>query len=116
MRAYYIRFSLRITSFRPDHFSSTAQTLISTRPSGKAASRTVSSVISVGNFAAFLYQETQKEPFDFRCLRLSKSSEKISSQLLVKRWIISKPLPISSFGQGGLPGSPIILILFGIGA
>ena len=30
------RFSLRITNFKPDHTSSTAQTLMSTMPSGRA--------------------------------------------------------------------------------
>src|SRR5687767_2746435 len=56
---HYFRFSFRITNFSPDHFSSTAHTFTSTSPRGKAASRTVSSVISVGSFADFLYQETQ---------------------------------------------------------
>jgi len=52
-------FSFRITNLSPDHFSSTAHTFTSTKPNGKAASRMVSSVISVGRFAAFLYHETQ---------------------------------------------------------
>jgi len=53
-----------MTNFNPDPFSSTAQTLISTDPTGYAASRMVPSVISVGSLAAFLHQETQTEPLD----------------------------------------------------
>ena len=48
-----------MTSFRPDQVSSTAHTLMSTRPSGSATSRTVSSVMSVSTFAAFFGQEIQ---------------------------------------------------------
>lgn len=53
------RNALRTTSLRPDQVASTAQTFTSTKPSGKATSRTVSSVMSVATFAAFLGQETQ---------------------------------------------------------
>ena len=38
---------------RPDHVSSTAQTFTSTSPSGRATSRIVSSVMSVGTLLAF---------------------------------------------------------------
>ncbi len=48
-----------MTSFRPDHTSSTAQTFTSTTPSGSATPRTVSSVTSVGTFAARVGQDTQ---------------------------------------------------------
>src|SRR5262249_39148163 len=54
----YERSSLRITSFRPDHTSVTAHTLMSTKPSGSATSRTVSSVMSVGTFDPFFGQDT----------------------------------------------------------
>src|SRR5438876_914698 len=57
---------------------------MSTRPSGNAASRTVSSVISVGNFAAFLYHETQIAPFCVIVFRHSASHRKSSSRLLIK--------------------------------
>src|SRR5262245_31287573 len=53
------RFSFLTTSFKPDHISSIAQTLMSTRPSGSAISLIVSSVISVGTLDAFFGQETQ---------------------------------------------------------
>jgi hypothetical protein len=56
------RSSFRITSFRPDHTSSTAHTFTSTSPSGNASSRTVSSVMSVATFDAFFGQETQIVP------------------------------------------------------
>ena len=55
----YQRSSFLTTSFSPDHTSSTAQTLTSTKPSGNATSRTVSSVISVGTFDAFFGHDTQ---------------------------------------------------------
>ena len=52
-----------MTSLRPDHTSSTAQTLMSTRPMGNAMARIVSSVMSVGAFEAFLGHETQIAAF-----------------------------------------------------
>ncbi len=52
------RNSLRTTSFSPDQVSSTAQTLVSTKPNGSASSRMVSSVMSVRTFAACLGQLT----------------------------------------------------------
>src|SRR5688572_11331102 len=51
------RNDFRITNFRPDQVSSTAQTFTSTKPSGSASSRIVSSVISVSTFAAFFDQD-----------------------------------------------------------
>src|SRR5258708_1223290 len=53
------RSSFRNTSFRPDQTSVTAHTLMSTKPRGSATSRIVSSVMSVGTFAAFFGQDTQ---------------------------------------------------------
>ena len=57
------RNSLRMTSFNPDQVSSTAQTLMSTNPSGKATSRMTSSVMSVLTPELFFGQETQSAPF-----------------------------------------------------
>src|ERR1700730_6915450 len=57
------RFSFLMTSFRPDQTSSTAQTLMSTSPSGSATSLMVSSVMSVGTFDDFLGHDTQIIPF-----------------------------------------------------
>ena len=54
---------LPITSLRPDQMSSTAQTLMSTNPSGKATSRTVSSLTSEDIPDAFFGHETQMTPF-----------------------------------------------------
>src|SRR5215207_3371620 len=59
------RSSLRIISFNPDHLVSTAQTLTSTRPIGSTTSRIVSSVMSVGTFAAFFGQLTHMAPLGF---------------------------------------------------
>jgi hypothetical protein len=50
---------LRLTIFNPLQISLTAQTFTSTHPVGKTIPRIVSSVISVGIFADFLYQEIQ---------------------------------------------------------
>lgn len=52
-----------MTSLRADQVSSTAQTLMSTRPGGNATSRTVSSVISDVIPEAFFGHDTQMAPF-----------------------------------------------------
>src|SRR5262249_54962269 len=52
----------RITKRSPDQVSSTAQTLLSTRPACKPISRTRSSVKSVGTPEAFLGQAIQRPP------------------------------------------------------
>jgi len=51
-----------MTSFNPDHTSSTAHTFMSTRPSGRARSRTTSSVMSVATPELLLGHETQIIP------------------------------------------------------
>src|SRR6202030_2056796 len=48
------RFSRRIINFNPDQTSSTAQTLMSTKPSGNATARITSSVTLVGTPEDFL--------------------------------------------------------------
>src|SRR4051812_44107628 len=53
------RSSLRITSFKPDHTSLTAHTFTSTKPSGSATARIVSSVMSVATPDAFFGHDTQ---------------------------------------------------------
>src|SRR4029077_17695366 len=58
----YRRFSLRQTTRRPDQMSVTAHTLLSTRPSGRNTSRTVSSVMSVGTFGAFFGPQIHSPP------------------------------------------------------
>ncbi len=63
-----------MTSFKPDQTWLTAQTLTSTNPSGKASSRIVSSVMSVGTLAAFFGQDTQITPLDLIELRKLSSS------------------------------------------
>src|SRR5262245_56981883 len=64
-RAGYFLLDFRITSFSPDHTSSTAHTLMSTNPSGSASSRTVSSLMSVATFEDFFGHETQMAPSCF---------------------------------------------------
>src|ERR1700736_2755503 len=56
------RFSRRIINFNPDHVSSTPQTFMSTNPSGKAISRTTSSVTSVEIPEDFFGHEIQTVP------------------------------------------------------
>ena len=56
------RSSLRITSRRPDQVSSIAATFVSTSPSGRATSRTTSSVTSVATPEARLGHATQIIP------------------------------------------------------
>ena len=51
-----------MTSFKPDHTSLTAQTLMSTKPSGNASSLIVSSVMSVSTLDTFFGQETHTNP------------------------------------------------------
>src|SRR5437879_3155414 len=56
------RWSFGITNFNPDQMSSTAQTLISTRPSGNAVARRTFSVRSVATPDAFFGHDTQIIP------------------------------------------------------
>src|SRR6266496_58568 len=67
-------FSFRTTSFSPDQMSSTAQTLMSTRPIGNATSLIVSSVMSVGTLDDFFGQDTQIDPSCLSLLRVSRSA------------------------------------------
>jgi hypothetical protein len=59
----YLRSSLRMTNFRPDQVSSTAQTFTSTRPSGNATALTVSSVTLEDTPDDFFGQEIHIMPF-----------------------------------------------------
>ncbi len=51
-----------MTSFKPDQMSSIAQTLTSTKPKGRATSRTVFSVTLLGTPELRLGHETQTIP------------------------------------------------------
>ena len=62
MKRNYYLLSLRIINFSADQTSSTAQTLMSTSPSGSAASRTVYSLMSVATPELFFGHETQITP------------------------------------------------------
>src|SRR6266498_2712179 len=77
-------FSFRTTSFSPDQMSSTAQTLMSTRPIGNATSLIVSSVMSVGTLDDFFGQDTQIDPSCLSLLRVSRSAAVRCALLLVK--------------------------------
>src|SRR4030065_60728 len=68
------RSSFLITSFRPDHTSSTAHTFTSTRPKGSASFLMVSSVMSVGTLADFFGHETQIIP---SCLSLAREARSV---------------------------------------
>src|SRR5581483_9393383 len=56
------RRSVRHTTRSPDHTSSSAATLLSTRPSGRNTSRTTHSDMSVGSLLAFFGHATQRPP------------------------------------------------------
>src|ERR1051326_4548973 len=56
------RNSFRIINFKPDQMSSTAQTLISTSPCGRAMPRITSSVMSVATPELFFGHEIQITP------------------------------------------------------
>ena len=79
-----VLFSLRMTNFKPDQTLSTAQTLMSTRPIGKATSRMVSSVMSVGTLEDLFGQETQITPSCFRFFREARSAS-VNSVLLAEK-------------------------------
>src|SRR5437867_921153 len=84
------RFSRRIINFNPDHVSSTAQTFMSTNPSGKAISRTTSSVISVGTLADFFGHETQIVPLSAILSRKIDNLLSNSLRRFVNRWTKSE--------------------------
>src|SRR5262252_284726 len=71
--AFPFRCALGITNFSPDQTSSTAQTLMSTRPSGSAVSRTTTSLRSVATPLAFLGHDTQIMPSGAIVLRRALS-------------------------------------------
>src|SRR6266478_5487908 len=83
------RFSFLMTSFRPDQTSSTAQTLMSTSPSGSATSLMVSSVTSVGTFDDFLGHDTQIIPSGLIFSRQVRSALDSSSSFVENIWTIS---------------------------
>jgi hypothetical protein len=66
--------SFRTTSFKPDQTSLTAQTFMSTKPSGNANSRIVLSVMSVGIFDALFGHDTQTAQSFFRLWRSDSRS------------------------------------------
>src|SRR6266480_895518 len=78
------RFRSRRTSFNPDHTPSTAATLMSTKPLGRAISRTASSLMSVGTPDDFLGQEIQSAPAGFRARSSAARLERSSAWLREK--------------------------------
>src|SRR6185295_414461 len=82
--------SLRgITSFKPDQVSSTAQTLMSTRPFFKAISRTTFSFTSVGILEAALGQDTQIMPWGAKDFFKGPIRFSRSFRFFVKKWMKS---------------------------
>src|SRR5438093_3988173 len=84
------RFLRRIINFNPDHVSSTAQTFMSTNPSGNATSRTTSSVMSVGILADFFGHETQIVPLSAILSRKIDNLLSNSLRRFVNRWTKSE--------------------------
>jgi hypothetical protein len=88
------RSSFRNTSLRPDQMSLTAHTLMSTKQRGSATWRIVSSVMSVGTFAAFFGQDTQ---IDARTSSVSRNWLKCLLKVLRRE---TKTCAISTFRLG----------------
>src|SRR5579862_575620 len=83
------RWLLRTTSFSPDQVSSTAHTLISTSPSGRATSRTTSSLMSVATREAFFGQLTQIVASSRIARRAASSRCASAARAMAKRCIRS---------------------------
>ena len=88
----FVRALFRMTSFSPDHLSSTAHTLTSTNPSGSASARTTSSVISVATFAAFYGHDTHTIPSGVSRVLSSASSFDSSALEVTKTCALASPL------------------------
>src|ERR1700730_5857276 len=80
------RFSRRIINFNPDQVSSTAQTFMSTNPSGRATARITSSVMLVGTPDAFFGQETQTAASSAIFWRRDCKCFANAPRSLAKRW------------------------------
>src|SRR5262245_18355915 len=78
-----------MTSFSPEQTSVTAHTLMSTKPRGRAISRTVSSVMSVGTLADFFGHDTQTTPVALSFERQERSALTSSVLREVKMWTMS---------------------------
>ena len=75
-----------ITSFNPDQVASTVHTLMSTSPFFKAVALTVSSVISVATFEAFVLREIGEQiKIICRLLNQPYSEAFFDTQLLSER-------------------------------
>jgi hypothetical protein len=85
----HFRFSFRTTSFSPDQTSSTAHTLMSTRPMGSATALIVSSVMSVGTLEDFFGHETQIAASGRIFASEARRREASRALSVVKRWTMS---------------------------
>src|SRR5260370_40448006 len=85
------RSSRRIINFNPDQVSSTAQTFMSTNPSGNAISRITSSVTSVEIPEDFFGHETQTVPLSDILSRKIDLFFCNSLRRPVKRWTKFEP-------------------------
>src|ERR1700687_5895913 len=97
-RATHHLFSSRMTNRSPDHVSSIAHTLLSTRPVGRATNRMKSAVISVGTFDAFFGQATQN-PAAGVMRRLTEASWRANSARRVRK--------STRTSDGSFPVSPV---------
>src|SRR5215813_12134274 len=99
-----------MTRRSPDQTSSIAQTLLSTRPVGRATSRTTSSVMSVGTLAARFGQATHSPPAGaIRSRRLASRVSSSARQITKNTITSSGSLPDRSRRGGPTPGSPLSL-------
>src|ERR1051326_3146741 len=81
------RFSFRIINFNPDQISSTAQTLMSTKPKGSATARITSSVTSVGTPDDFFGHETQRVASSAIFRRSADKCFSRARRSFTKRWM-----------------------------
>src|SRR5665213_3592492 len=88
----YQRSSFRITNFKPDQISVTAQTFTSSKSVFSARSRIKPPVTSLGIFAAFLYQLTQIAPSTVMALRARGNCFSYSTNDLTNRGTMFEPL------------------------
>ena len=108
----YRRSDFRITSFKPDHTASTAQTLISTSPIGKQISRITSSVTSVATpeaffGAVFLGHETQIIPSGASKSRSRDSNSASSTFFVTNTCAIARPARGAFTNSGKTPNEAI---------
>ena len=92
-----------MTRRRPDQVASIAQTLLSTRPVGRATSRTTVSLMSVGTLAARFGQAIHSPHAGAMCSRRCPSSDSRSARHGEKNTITSNSASPFRSGRASTP-------------